>query len=293
MNTVDELLDEITCRVERQTRAVPVRELGDLIATRHNTSEPDYELAEPLFVLMVQGGKRLYVGDAVVEYRAGDCLCVTTSMPLSGHFLGATPERPALAVGLRLTAPKVAELLHHLPDASRLPRVSAAVATFRADTDLLDAIARLLRIADDPVDAAALGPLIEREILWRLVRGPHGVNVAQIGLDGSVLHHIGEAISAVRSSFTEPLSIPELSRISAMSPSTFHRHFRRVTGMSPLQYQKSLQLQEARSLLLSERSATEAAILVGYRSPTQFNREYRRYFGLPPARDVARLRGAQ
>ncbi|MDT3438117.1 AraC family transcriptional regulator [Pseudofrankia sp. BMG5.37] len=178
--------------------------------------------------------------------------------------------------------------------AGRWSRTTAglpAIATSDADIDLLDAVARMLRLLDHPADASVLAPLTEREILWRLLTGPHGAVIRQAGLTDSSLSHVSRAIRWIRDNYAEPARIPDLARLAGMSPSAFHRHFREVTTMSPLQFQKRIRLQEARSLLLS-RAGDVAGVghLVGYDSPTQFSREYRRLFGAPPGQDAARLR---
>jgi transcriptional regulator GlxA family with amidase domain len=165
------------------------------------------------------------------------------------------------------------------------------MATGDAGPDLLDAAARLLRLLDHPSDAPVLAPLIEREILWRLLTGPHGGVIRQIGLAGSGLSHVSRAIRWIREHYAEPLRIADLARLTGMSPSAFHRHFRAITAMSPLQFQKRIRLQQARTLLVA-RPGDVAGVghLVGYDSPPQFSREYRRLFGAPPGLDAARLR---
>ena len=165
------------------------------------------------------------------------------------------------------------------------------MATSEAGPDLLDAVARMLRLLDRPEDVAVLAPLIEREILWRLLTGPHGAMIRQIGLADSGLSHVSRAIRWIRDNYSEPMRIADLARLAGMSTSAFHRHFRAVTNLSPLQFQKRIRLQEARSLLVS-RAGDVAGVghLVGYDNPSQFNREYRRLFGAPPGQDAARLR---
>ena len=156
---------------------------------------------------------------------------------------------------------------------------------------MLDAVIRMLRLLDRPADAPVLAPLIEREILWRLLTGPHGDVVRQIGLADSGLSHITRAIGWIRDNYAEPMRIADLARLAGMSASAFHRHFRAVTTMSPLQFQKRIRLQEARSLLVAQPGdVAGVGHLVGYDSPTQFNREYRRLFGAPPGQDATRLR---
>ena len=163
--------------------------------------------------------------------------------------------------------------------------------TGEAGPDLLDSVARMLRLLDRPSDAPVLAPLIEREILWRLLTGPQGATIRQIGLADSDLSHVSRAIGWIRDNYAEPMKIDDFARLSGMSASAFHRHFRAVTALSPLQFQKRIRLQEARSLLVA-RPGDVAGIghRVGYDSPSQFNREYRRLFGAPPGQDAARLR---
>ena len=267
--------------------------IDGLLVSRTETSAPDHALTEPLLVLMAQGGKRLLLGDEVFEYRAGQCLVVTADLPVTGHFLGASPERPALALGLVLRPAAIAALLLDVPAGPRSrPAVSPpAMATGPASPELLDAATRLLRLLDHPADAPVLAPLIQREILWRLLTGPHAGMVGQIGLADSGLSHVSRAIGWIRDHYDEPMRIAGLAGLAGMSPSAFHRQFRSVTAMSPLQFQKSIRLQKARSLLVA-RSQDVAGVghLVGYDSPTQFSREYRRLFGAPPGQDATRLR---
>ena len=195
---------------------------------------------------------------------------ITAELHLTGHFIDASPQVPALALGLALRPAAIAPLLLELP-AGRWSRPAAdpsAIATGEAGLDLLDAVARLLRLLDQPADAPVLAPLTEREILWRLLTGPHGGMVRQIGLAGSGLSHVSRAIRWIRDNYAEPVRIPDLARQAGMSPSAFHRHFRAVTAMSPVQFQKCIRLQNARSLLVA-RPGDVAAVghLVGYDSP--------------------------
>ena len=156
---------------------------------------------------------------------------------------------------------------------------------------MLDAVIRMLRLLDRPADARVLAPLIEREILWRLLTGPHADVVRQIGLADSGLSHVTRAIGWIRDNYAEPMRVADLARLAGMSASAFHRRFRAVTTMSPLQFQKRIRLQEARSLLVAQPGdVAGVGHLVGYDSPTQFNREYRRLFGAPPGQDTTRLR---
>jgi transcriptional regulator GlxA family with amidase domain len=156
---------------------------------------------------------------------------------------------------------------------------------------LLDPWLRLMRLLDTPEDMPVLGPMLEREILYRLLQGPQGGVLRQIALADSRLARVRRAIACIRARFDQPLRIEELAGLAGMSPAAFHRHFKAATAMSPLQYQKTLRLQEARRLLIAEPDAARAGYAVGYESASQFSREYARLFGAPPARDAARLRG--
>ena len=264
--------------------------IDGLLLSRVETAPPDYSLTEPLLVVMAQGGKRLLLGDEIHEYRAGQYLVVTTALPVTGHYLNISAQHPSLAMGLVLRPATIAALLLQ----ARWPRFtsgSPAMATGDADADLLDAVVRLLRLLDRPTDIPVLAPLVEREILWRLLTGPHGDVIRQIGLADSGLTHVSRAIQWIRDNYAEPMRIADLARLAGMSTSAFHRHFRAITSMSPLQFQKRIRLQEARSLLTAH-PGDIAGIghLVGYDSPSQFNREYRRLFGAPPGQDATRLR---
>ncbi|MBE1501421.1 AraC-like DNA-binding protein [Amycolatopsis lexingtonensis] len=288
------MLTEIRDLVATHAREGLRTPVPGLLLSKVDTSEPHHSLTEPLFVVMAQGGKRLLLGDRVHEYRAGQYLLVSTDLPVTGHFVGATPRTPALGLGLTLRPAAIAPLLLEAPpgrSSRTLPE--SPIATGDATPELLDAALRLLRLLDHPADAPVLAPLIEREILWRLLTGPHGALVRQIGLADSGLSHVSRAIRWIRDNYAEPMRIEELARLSDLSASAFHRHFRAVTAMSPLQFQKRIRLQEARSLLLAD-SGDVAGVghLVGYDSPSQFNREYRRLFGAPPGQDAARLREA-
>lgn len=254
---------------------------------------PEYSLTEPLVVVMAEGGKRLLLGDQLYEYRAGDCLVVTANLPVTGHWLDTDGGARALGMGLVLRPAAIAALLLQAPGGrwSHATPSAPAIATGKASNELLDAAARMLRLLDHPGDAAVLAPLINQEILWRLVAGPLGDTMRQIGLADSDLSHISRAIGWIRDNYAEPMRVDDLARLSGMSASAFHRHFRAVTAMSPLQFQKRIRLQHARSILVAH-PGDIAGIghRVGYDSPSQFNREYRRLFGAPPGQDAERLR---
>jgi AraC-like DNA-binding protein len=288
-------LEEIRRLVSTHARPDPRTPIDGLLLSRVETQEPDHSLTDPLLVVMAQGGKRLLLGDETFEYRAGQFLVVTTDLPVTGRFLGATRQTPALGMGLVLRPAVIAELLLDAPAArSSRQATGPAMATGDAGPELLDAVARLLRLLDRPADARVLAPLVEREILWRLLTGPRGATVGQIGLADSNTSQVSRVTRWIRDNYAEPVRIGDLARMAGMSTAAFHRHFRAVTRMSPLQFQKRIRLQEARSLLLG-RPDDVAGVghLVGYDSPSQFSREYRRLFGAPPGQDATRLRAAE
>ena len=293
MRTSADLLDEIRDRIAAHARPDLLTSIDGLLMSKVTTAStaPEYSLTEPLVVVMAQGGKRLLLGEQVHEYRAGQCLVVTANLPVTGHYIDIAEGSPSLAMALVLRPAVVAELVLRAP-AGRWSRAGhSAISTGEAGRELLDAVARMLRLLDRPSDAPVLAPMIEREIIWRLLTGPQGTTIRQIGLADSDLSHVSRAIGWIRDNYAEPMRIDDLARLSGMSASAFHRHFRAVTAMSPLQFQKRIRLQEARSLLVA-RPADVAGIghRVGYDSPSQFNREYRRLFGAPPGQDAVRLR---
>ncbi|WP_099020653.1 AraC family transcriptional regulator [Mycolicibacterium palauense] len=297
VHTAEDLLTEIRDLIAAHARPDLRTPIDGLLLSRVAvpSAGPDYSLTEPLLVVMAQGGKRLMLGETVHEYRAGQCLVVTASLPVTGYYLDTAADTPALGMALVLHPAAVAGLAlrARLARAPRPAPDPMAIATAPAGADLLDAVARMLRLLDRPQDAAVLGPLVEQEILWRLITGPLGGTVRQIGIADSNLTHIDAAIGWIRDHYAEPLRIDELARLAGMSSSAFHRRFRAITAMSPLQFQKRIRLQQARSLLVAHPGdVAGVGHSVGYDSPSQFNREYRRLFGNPPGQDASRLRGS-
>jgi AraC-like DNA-binding protein len=288
------LLDEIRGRIAAHARPELVTPIDGLLLSKvATTATTEYSLTEPLLVVMAQGGKRLLLGDQLYEYRAGDCLVVTASLPVTGHWIDMDGSGEALGMGLVLRPPAIAALLVQAQSGpwSRGTAAAPAIATGKASPELLDAAARMLRLLDHPADAPVLAPLITQEILWRLLAGPLGETIRQIGLADSDVSHVSRAIAWIRDNYAKSMRIDDLARLSGMSVSAFHRHFRAVTAMSPLQFQKRMRLQHARSLLVAHpRDIAGVGHRVGYDSPSQFNREYRRLFGAPPGQDAERLR---
>jgi AraC-like DNA-binding protein len=243
---------------------------------------------DPMLCLVVSGGKQTILGETVYSYRAGDCLVVSAELPVCGSIT----ETPYRALSFDLNPATIARLMLEIgaPAASDQPPPSGIHVT-RLEDELLEPMARLLRLLDRPHEIAVMTPMIERELVWRLLHSQHAATVRQIGSAESRLSGVTRAIAWIRAHYAEPMRLEALANLAGMSLSTFHRHFRTVTTMSPLQFHKQVRLQEARARLLnSGDGAAETGFAVGYDSPSQFSREYARLFGLPPARDAARMR---
>lgn len=249
---------------------------------------------EPCVALIVQGSKRLLLGDETLHYGADRYLIATMDLPVRTAVLEASHAQPYLAVALRLDWREIASLMRELPPApaQTLASDGRAMSTGAVTAPLLDAFDRLLALLDHPDDLAALAPLVRREIHYRLLTGEAGARLRQMATVDTQSHQVARAIAILNTRFAEALPVETLAREAGMSLSTFHQHFKALTAMSPLQYQKQLRLTEARRLMLSERlDASTAAFRVGYESPSQFSREYRRLFGTPPSKDIADRRG--
>lgn len=250
---------------------------------------------EPCVALVVQGRKSVDIGDRTLVYDAHSCFVTSLDLPGVATILEASSEKPFLSLALRIDMREVATLLLEgtLPALPQPAGDTRAMATTTITPALLDAFDRLLGLLDAPADARTLAPLIQREITYRLMTGDAGWRLRQIATANSQGQLIARAIELLRARYTEPLRVDDLARAAAMGVSTLHHHFKALTGMSPLQYQKQLRLAEARRLMLAERlDASTAAYRVGYESPSQFSREYSRQFGAPPVRDIAGLRAA-
>jgi AraC-like DNA-binding protein len=262
---------------------------GVTIKASTTVTEPMPGLTHPLIALVAQGTKRTVLAGQVLTYGAGQYLIVSTELPVTANVTEASVSAPYLVVGLTLRPAMIAALLLDLPP-DRRPADRPGIAVSDVTAGLLDPIVRLLRLLDHPADLPVLAEAAEREIVWRLLTGEQGAMVRQIGLADGRLSQIGRAIRWIRSHYADSFRVSDLAREAAMSPTSFHRHFRAVTTMSPIQFQKQIRLQEARALLLaSPGDVAGAGFAVGYQSASQFTREYRRMFGLPPGRDAVRL----
>ncbi len=257
-----------------------------------NTTNPHHGVSIPALCLIAQGSKQVLLGSEKYQYDPAHYLLVAVELPVVSQIVEATPQTPYLGLTLRLDCALISDLMLDLdrPVPSK-PGSERGLVVSRVDTALQDAVVRLTRLLATPDHISIVAPLVIREILYYLLLGEQGGRLCQIALHNSATQRIASAIDRIKSHYAEPLRIEDLAREVHMSPSGLHHHFKAVTALSPLQYQKQLRLQEARRLMLIEAlDATEASYRVGYESPSQFNREYSRLFGAPPLRDMARLR---
>jgi AraC-like DNA-binding protein len=260
---------------------------GVLLSAADRPGEPRASTTGTVMAVIAQGAKRLAIGDRVYDYGPGEYLVASVDLPITGHYTRASRDEPALGFGLVLRPSAIASLVL---DADAAP-APAGIGVATASPELLDAVVRMVRLLDSPADRDVLAPMIEREILWRLLNGPLGESVRQVGLTDSSLTHVSRAVRRITERYDEPFRVEDLARSCGMSTSAFHRAFRAVTALSPIQFQKQIRLQKSRLLLLTGvDDVATVGYRVGYDSASQFSREYRRQFGLPPGRDAARLR---
>lgn len=253
-----------------------------------------YAISKPLVCLVMQGGKHVTLGTQEFAFAAGDSLLITADVPTVSQITEASAKAPYLSLVLELEASIIAELVEQM-DAVPVDRY-APVQVEPTDAEVADAALRIMRLLDRPTAVPVLHPQLVREFHYWLLCGRHGPATRRLGWPDSQARRVARAVAVLRSEFAQPLPVERLAAVAGMSPSSFHQHFRNVTSLSPLQFQKQLRLIEARRLMLAEGiTASSAAFAVGYESVPQFTREYGRMFGAPPARDTdaARHRGAQ
>lgn len=259
---------------------------------RDEPTEPTSIMYQPSLCLAAQGVKRVLLGGDTYVYDAHHFLVTSVDLPTVAQVIKASPDRPCLALMLKLDQREISQLMvdSNLPP-PRTQQSTRGMAIGEATLPLVAACQRLIDLLAEPKDIPILAPTIQKEIVYRLLVGDQGERLRQMASAGSQSHQITRAIDWLKSNFTRPCRIEELAAHVHMSTSTFHHHFRALTAMSPLQYQKWLRLNEARRLMLTESfDASSAAFQVGYESPSQFSREYSRLFGTPPLRDIANLR---
>ena len=268
--------------------------LGGAYAVRHSKTSKDllHGVAEPGLCIVAQGSKTVILGNEMFEYDAARVVVYSVDVPVAGQVTQASPAAPFISLKLDFDARKIADLvLKVFPEGLPPTPRGHAICVTPADPGIIHAAVRLMELLGQPRVSALLAPLAVEEILVRLLLSPIGGRVAQIGQEDSRLQQVSQAVSWVRANFDRPLDVQRLAGMVHMSLTTFHQHFKSVTSMSPLQYQKVLRLQEARRLMLSRMlDAGMASRQVGYQSASQFTREYGRFFGQTPTRDIALLR---
>ncbi|WP_158818335.1 AraC family transcriptional regulator [Methylocapsa sp. S129] len=291
MEMLNELRDLIErhCDAPRWPTAIP-----SVTLMRANApTVPVGSLHQPSLCIVAQGRKRVMLGEKRFEYDSAKYLIGSVDLPISAEVCEASEQTPYLAMRIGLDPATLAAMLLDMPESADEGKPLAGLAVSPLTADLLDPVLRLVRLLDRPRDIAILAPLAEREILYRLMLGPQGAMLRQIALRDSRLSQINRAIKWIKENYERPFRIETLAAVANMSPSSFHRHFKAVTAMSPLQFQKLIRLQEARRRVLAQQDdAASVGFAVGYESPSQFSREYSRLFGAPPGRDAARLRAA-
>ena len=277
-----------TDRGDQLVTAIP----GLSLFQRDEPTQPESRMYEPRICLIAQGAKRVLLGDDTYVYGERHFLITSVNLPTVVQITKASREKPCLGLILKLDQREISQLMvdSNLP-LSRPQQSSRGMATGEVTLPLLTAFQRLVDLLAEPKDIPILAPIIQREIFYRLLVGDQGARLRQIASAGSQSQQIARAIDWLKDNFTRPLRIDDLATQVNMSTSTFHHHFRTLTAMSPLQYQKWLRLNEARRLMLIEnQDAATVAFQVGYESPSQFSREYGRLFGAPPLRDITSLR---
>lgn len=259
---------------------------------RSNVTEPSYGVYKPSFCIVVQGAKEVWLAQERYEYNPAEYLVASVNLPVTAQVTEASHDVPYLGFKLEFTANQILEVLRD-SDIRVGPKENAKRGMFvsRMEASLLDAVLRLVRLLDNPKDIPILAPLFTKEILYRVLQGQHGGTLEQIATEGSSAHQIKDVIEHIMNNYEKAFRIEELAEKVNMSVSSLHRHFKEVTAMSPIQFQKQIRLQEARRLLLTEGTdSADVAYRVGYESPSQFSREYSRMFGFPPKKDIKRMK---
>ena len=297
----------------RSDRAISAcQELAELVTRQTNgkgngvrqTAIPQLELmreskvftgmggvVKPILAIMVQGKKEVLLKEETYQYGVAQYLVVSIDLPLRAFVVEATPDKPYLGFKLNLDPTQLCDIIERMRTTTDKLQSTRGLFVSNADTSLIDCAIRLTRLLDTPQDIPFLAPLIIREMYYRLLRGEQSEAVRQIATSGSNMQRVATAIKRIEADYTKSLRVEDLAEQAHMSSASFHRHFKKVTSMSPLQYQKQLRLLEAHRLMLAENAdAASAAYWVGYESPSQFSREYSRMFGASPIKNIKRLR---
>lgn len=288
---VKRLLNEIVdLTMKASTRTVETGIPGVMIVKGNVPRHQLSSVYEPMIGFIVQGTKNLSLGGRNLCLRAPSYFVLTLDVPATGSVRSSRDGQPYLSVGLLLNNNVLRSLLRDLPN-NIAPRPSRNLIGCEANSEFIEAWVRMLRLLKTPRDIPALAPVYEREILYRVLLGPQGWYLRQAGFRESSLFKISRTVKWLRENYTQAIDIKDIADEAGMGVTTFHRQFKRATGLSPIQFQKQLRLLEARNLLVYEGYAVaSAAYEVGYQSASQFNREYSRFFGAPPARDAAVVR---
>ncbi|UQD53522.1 AraC family transcriptional regulator [Bacillus methanolicus] len=282
------LIERHTGRDGSHATAIP-----SLFFSRYsNVTGPNYGVHKPSLCIVVQGMKEVLLGQERFRYGPADYLVASVNLPITGQVTEASSEVPYLALKLEFTPSQILEVLRDSQiEVDQKENAKRGMYVSQIELPLLDAVSRLVHLLDNPKDIPVLAPLVTKEIIYRVLQGQHGVALGQIAIKGSSAYQISDVIEYIIKNYDRSFKIEELAEIANMSVSSLHRHFKEVTAMSPIRFQKQLRLQEARRILLSESTdAADVAFRVGYESPSQFSREYSRMFGLPPKEDIKRLR---
>jgi AraC-like DNA-binding protein len=289
VRTLTELAERITVLSARDQ---PSLLLPGLKVSRDGVARDTVSLTRPMLAIVAQGAKRTMSADRVYDYHAGQYLISTMDLPATGHITEASPTRPFLGVGLPLDESIIAQLALETGPVTPIDDTEAGMVVADADEELIDTVVRLLRLLDHPREFAVLGAGVEREIHWRLMNGPHAALVRKIGISDSRVSIVRRAARWIIDHYDRTIRIADVADHVGVSEATLNRHFRAITAMSPLQYQKQIRLGRARvQLMNAPDDIAGVGHSVGYDSPSQFNREYRRRYGVPPGQDAVRLQG--
>lgn len=295
-NRIYQLKDDLAKLIERYSKQDGVHSTAIpslYFIRRSNVTDLKHSVYNPSVCIIVQGAKEVLLGQERFRCGPTNYLVSSVDIPVKSQVMTASSDEPYLALALQIKPSHILEVLSdsEIPVGGKKGNSKLAMYVSPIELSLLEAVLRFVNLLDNPKDIPVLAPLFTKEILYRVLQGQHGTTLEQIAIEGSSTNRIRDVIEHIKVNFDKSLRIEELAEIAAMSVASIHRHFKEVTSMSPIQYQKQMRLQEARHLLLSESTdAADVAFKVGYESPSQFSREYSRMFGYSPIEDIKRLR---